>query len=374
MAGLTFKDVSKVYPGNVQAVKQLDLTIKDQEFLVLVGPSGCGKSTILRMVAGLEEITRGELYIDNELINNLPPKDRNIAMVFQDYALYPHMSVYDNLAFCLQLRKMSKSEIHRRVLESARILRIEDLLSRKPRALSGGQRQRVALGRAMVREPKVFLMDEPLSNLDAKLRVQTRTEIIKLHQKLKTTFIYVTHDQTEAMTMGDRIVILKDGVIQQVGSPQEVYRNPVNSFVAGFIGSPPMNLFDAVLEESCSEQVQVSFGGLAMELPQQKSKILKEQGYSNNNIIIGIRPEDIQEEQDLLNVPHCPVITANVEVLEIMGAESYLYFNIAGHNAIARVKSECAVQTGSTVKLAINTNKIHLFDSETRICISGSAM
>lgn len=369
MANLTFKNIYKIYPGDVTAVKDFNLEIEDKEFVVLVGPSGCGKSTTLRMVAGLEEISKGELYIGDRLVNNIAPKDRDIAMVFQNYALYPHMSVYDNMAFGLKLRKVPKVEIDRKVKEAAKILGIEQLLDRKPKALSGGQRQRVALGRAIVREPKVFLMDEPLSNLDAKLRVQTRTEIIKLHKKLQTTFIYVTHDQTEAMTMGDRIVVMKDGVIQQAATPQEVYEKPANVFVAGFIGSPQMNFIDAVVEGNDINDYHLKFGNVTIKLPEGKARIVKEKGYFGKQIILGIRPEDIHDERVFIESSQDSVVNAKVEVTEMMGSETYLYINIEGNNAIARVDSRTHVKHGDTVKLAFDKNRIHLFDKETELSI-----
>ncbi len=300
MSSLSLKHIYKVYPGNVTAVKDFNLDIEDKEFIVFVGPSGCGKSTTLRMIAGLEEISQGELYIDGNIVNNIAPKDRDIAMVFQNYALYPHMTVYDNMAFGLKLRKIPKNEIDEKVKEAARILDIEHLLDRKPKALSGGQRQRVALGRAIVREPKVFLMDEPLSNLDAKLRVQMRTEISKLHKKLQTTFIYVTHDQTEAMTMGSRIVVMKDGLIQQVDTPQQIYAYPANMFVAGFIGSPQMNFIDSKLEEK-NEKTYIVFGEDSILLPGDKAKIAKEKGYLGKDIVMGIRPENIYDKDEFID-------------------------------------------------------------------------
>jgi multiple sugar transport system ATP-binding protein len=369
MAGLTFKNMYKIYPGGVTAVKDFNLEIKDKEFIVLVGPSGCGKSTTLRMVAGLEEISKGELYIGDKLVNDVAPKDRDIAMVFQNYALYPHMSVYDNMAFGLKLRKVPKAEIDRKVKEAAKILGIENLLDRKPKALSGGQRQRVALGRAIVREPKVFLMDEPLSNLDAKLRVQTRTEIIKLHKKLQTTFIYVTHDQTEAMTMGDRIVVMKDGVIQQAATPQEVYEKPANVFVAGFIGSPQMNFIDAVVEGSDISDCHLVFGNTKVRLPEGKAKIVKEKGYFGKKVILGIRPEDIHDERVFIESSEDSTVNATVEVTEMMGSETYLYLNIEGNSVIARVDARSQVRHGDNVVLAFDKNKIHLFDKETEVSI-----
>ena len=318
MAGVTLKNVYKTYPGGVTAVSDFNIDIEDKEFIILVGPSGCGKTTTLRMIAGLEEITKGELYIGDKLCNDVAPKDRDIAMVFQNYALYPHMTVFDNMAFGLKLRKTPKEEIKRRVHEAARILSIEHLLDRKPKALSGGQRQRVALGRAIVREPKVFLMDEPLSNLDAKLRVQMRTEISKLHQKLNTTFIYVTHDQTEALTMGTRIVVMKDGFIQQIDSPQKLYDEPVNVFVAGFIGSPQMNMANALVEKQ-GDKVMLKFGQYSLELPQNKAEVLEKQGYIGKEVIFGIRPEDIHDEERN-GWPGSSTLDASVEVTERLGS------------------------------------------------------
>ncbi|EOC99547.1 ABC transporter ATP-binding protein [Caldisalinibacter kiritimatiensis] len=369
MAGLTFKNMYKIYPGGVTAVKDFNLEIKDKEFIVLVGPSGCGKSTTLRMVAGLEEISKGELYIGDKLVNDVAPKDRDIAMVFQNYALYPHMSVYDNMAFGLKLRKVPKAEIDKKVKEAAKILGIENLLDRKPKALSGGQRQRVALGRAIVRQPKVFLMDEPLSNLDAKLRVQTRTEITKLHKKLQTTFIYVTHDQTEAMTMGDRIVVMKDGVIQQAATPQEVYEKPANVFVAGFIGSPQMNFIDAIIEGNDINDCKLAFGNVKVSLPEGKAKIVKQKGYFGKEVILGIRPEDIHDEKVFIESSRDSVVKAHVEVTEMMGSETYLYITIEGNSAIARVDSRSQAKHGDNIELAFDKNKIHLFDKETEMAI-----
>lgn len=367
MAGLTFKNLEKIYPGDVKAVESFNLEIKDKEFVVLVGPSGCGKSTTLRMVAGLEEISGGELYIGDKLVNDIPPKNRDIAMVFQNYALYPHMTVYDNMAFGLKLRKTPKNEIDEKVKEAAKILGIEVLLDRKPKALSGGQRQRVALGRAIVRNPKVFLMDEPLSNLDAKLRVQTRTEISKLHKKLQTTFIYVTHDQTEAMTMGDRIVIMKDGFIQQADTPQQVYENPANAFVAGFIGSPQMNFFDGSIEgvdvNSC--YLLLDNSDVKVKIPEGRAKILKEANYFGKKVSMGIRPEDIHDEKAFIDASEDSAFKAKVEVTEMMGSETYLYLNIFGNNAIARVDARSKAKAGDEVNLAFDTNRIHLFDKET---------
>ncbi|MBM7615649.1 ABC transporter ATP-binding protein [Alkaliphilus hydrothermalis] len=367
MASLTLKNIYKIYSGNVTAVKDFNLGIKDKEFLVLVGPSGCGKSTTLRMIAGLEEISKGELYIDDRLVNDIAPKDRDIAMVFQNYALYPHMSVYDNMAFGLKLKKMPKDEINRRVLEAAKILNIEEYLDRKPKALSGGQRQRVALGRAIVREPKVFLMDEPLSNLDAKLRVQMRTELSKLHQKLQTTFVYVTHDQTEAMTMGDRIVVMKDGVVQQVDTPLNLYNHPTNVFVAGFIGSPQMNFIEGKIEIK-EDQASFVFGYNSAALSKEKSKLLKDKGYNNKEVILGIRPEDIHEEAVL---DKCPDSTLEgvVEVTELMGSEIYLYLKIAGESVTARIGANATLKPNSKMKLVFNPDKIHIFNKEDEMAV-----
>ncbi|MDO5389391.1 MAG: sn-glycerol-3-phosphate ABC transporter ATP-binding protein UgpC, partial [Clostridia bacterium] len=300
MAELKLKNIVKKYPNGFVAVKNFNLDIEDKEFIIFVGPSGCGKSTTLRMIAGLEEISSGELWIGDKLCNTVDPKNRDIAMVFQNYALYPHMTVYDNMAFALKLRKVPKAEIDKKVREAAKILDIDHLLDRKPKALSGGQRQRVAMGRAIVRSPKVFLMDEPLSNLDAKLRVQMRSEISKLHQKLQTTFIYVTHDQTEAMTLGTRIVVLKDGVIQQVDTPQNLYNKPENLFVAGFIGSPQMNFINATVAKSGSD-VTVNFGEYSLKLPEYKTKALIDGGYVGKEVTIGIRPEDVHDEDIFLS-------------------------------------------------------------------------
>ena len=364
MASVTLKNVYKVYPGGVTAVSDFNLDIADKEFIVLVGPSGCGKSTTLRMVAGLEEITEGELYIGDKLMNDVAPKDRDIAMVFQNYALYPHMTVYDNMAFGLKLRKTPKAEIDRRVKEAARILDIEHLLNRKPKALSGGQRQRVALGRAIVREPKVFLMDEPLSNLDAKLRVQMRTEIIKLHNRLQTTFIYVTHDQTEAMTMGTRIVVMKDGFIQQVDTPQNLYDYPVNLFVAGFIGSPQMNFIDVTLVKE-DDGVYAVFGENKIKVPEGKVKKLKDPSYIGKEVIMGIRPEDLHDEEIFLQSAVDSTVKAYVEVVELMGSETYLYLNVSGVNVTARVDPRSTARAGDTIKIALDTNRLHFFDKET---------
>ena len=317
MASISLKGIYKIYPGDVTAVSDFNLEIEDKEFIILVGPSGCGKSTTLRMIAGLEEISKGELYIGDRLVNDVPPKDRDIAMVFQNYALYPHMTVYKNMAFGLELRKTPKDEIDKRVREAARVLDIEHLLDRKPKALSGGQRQRVALGRAMVRNPAVFLLDEPLSNLDAKLRTSMRTEIIKLHQKLGTTFIYVTHDQTEAMTMGDRIVVMKDGLIQQVDTPQNLYDYPCNMFVGGFIGSPQMNFLDATLVKEGSNYYVDLGGDKLLIAPEKVTSALD--AYVGKAIKAGIRPEDIKDDEEFMEKHKDATITAHVEVSELMG-------------------------------------------------------
>ncbi len=364
MASVTLKNMYKVYEGGVTAVSDFNLDIADKEFIVLVGPSGCGKSTTLRMVAGLEEITEGELYIGDKLMNDVAPKDRDIAMVFQNYALYPHMTVYDNMAFGLKLRKTPKAEIDRRVKEAAKILDIEHLLNRKPKALSGGQRQRVALGRAIVREPKVFLMDEPLSNLDAKLRVQMRTEITKLHNRLQTTFIYVTHDQTEAMTMGTRIVVMKDGFIQQVDSPQNLYDHPVNLFVGGFIGSPQMNFINVKLEKE-GDDVFAVFGDNKIKVPEGKIKKFKDLSCIGQEVIMGIRPEDIHDEEVFLQNSEESTVKAYVEVVELMGSETYLYLNIAGNNVTARVDPRSTARTGDTIRVALDQNRLHFFNKET---------
>ena len=364
MASVTFENVTKRF-GDVVAAQDQDLEVKDKELLVLVGPSGCGKSTDLRMIAGLEEITEGKIKIGDTVVNDIPPKDRDIAMVFQNYALYPHMNVYDNMAFGLKLRKFPKDEIERRVQEAAEILSIEPLLDRKPKQLSGGQRQRVALGRAIVREPKVFLMDEPLSNLDAKLRVQMRTELSKLHDRLKTTVIYVTHDQTEAMTMGDRIVVLKDGYIQQVDSPLELYNHPNNMFVAGFIGSPAMNFMDAKIEKDGDDYYAEGFGAFRIKVPEQFTDHVAD--YVGKRVVFGIRPEDLTDARIThdLDVKPENSFEAEVEVVEPMGSEIYLYLAVDEHEMIARVDAESDAQVGDKIKLGVYTKKMHIFDNET---------
>src|SRR5699024_10675890 len=341
MAELQLNNIKKVYDKDVLAVDNFNLDIKDKEFIVLVGPSGCGKSTTLRMVAGLEEITEGELYIDGKKMNDVAPKDRDIAMVFQNYALYPHMNVYDNMAFGLKLRKFKKDEIKKRVDNAAKILGLEGYLVRKPKALSGGQRQRVALGRAIVRNAKVFLMDEPLSNFDAKHRVQMRSEIQKLHQRLQTKTIYVTHAQTEAMTMATRLVVMKDGVIQQVGAPKEVYDAPENVFVGGFIGSPAMNFLHGKLNEN-----EFVIDSIKIKVPEGRMKTLRKQGYVGKDIILSIRPEDIHDEPVFLESSPETKIPAVIDVAELMGAESYLYSKIDNQEFIARVDSRTDVSGG----------------------------
>lgn len=369
MANLSLKGVYKVYPGNVTAVNDFNLEIADREFIVLVGPSGCGKSTTLRMIAGLEEISEGEIFIGEKLVNDVPPKDRDIAMVFQNYALYPHMNVYDNMAFGLKLRKLSKGEIDKKVNEAAEILDIVHLLDRKPKALSGGQRQRVALGRAIVREPKVFLMDEPLSNLDAKLRVQMRAEILKLHQKLQTTFIYVTHDQTEAMTMGTRIVVMKDGVVQQVDAPKKIYDYPNNMFVAGFIGSPQMNFIDAEVLSNGNILQLVLDDGTQLQLDRDQQEMLRSKDYVNKKLVLGLRPEHLHDASvDALGSSFNQIETT-VEVMELMGAEIYLHLSIAGHPSVARVSSQSEVRMGDKVQLQFHYNKMQLFDKDTEEAI-----
>ena len=368
MASISLQHIYKIYPGDVTAVKDFNLEIDDKEFIILVGPSGCGKSTTLRMIAGLEEISKGELYIGDRLVNDVPPKDRDIAMVFQNYALYPHMTVYKNMAFGLELRKTPKDEIDKRVREAAKVLDIEHLLDRKPKALSGGQRQRVALGRAMVRNPAVFLLDEPLSNLDAKLRTSMRTEIIKLHQKLATTFIYVTHDQTEAMTMGDRIVVMKDGIVQQVDTPQHLYDLPCNMFVAGFIGSPQMNFLDATLHKD-GDTYYVDISGDKVVLPKEKTADGALEAYVGKAVKAGVRPEDIKDDADFVEKHSDCKLTANVEVSELMGSEIYLYLEYKGNKMTARVAPTSKAKNGTDVVVAFDPNKVHLFDPETELTI-----
>ncbi|MBC8586019.1 ABC transporter ATP-binding protein [Youxingia wuxianensis] len=364
MASISLKNIYKVYSGDVTAVHDFNLEIEDKEFIILVGPSGCGKSTTLRMIAGLEEITKGELYIGDRLVNDVAPKDRDIAMVFQNYALYPHMTVFKNMAFGLQLRKTPKEEIKKKVEEAAKILDIEHLLNRKPKALSGGQRQRVALGRAMVRNPAVFLLDEPLSNLDAKLRTQMRSEITKLHKRLGTTFVYVTHDQTEAMTMGDRIVVMKDGFIQQVDTPQKLYDEPSNMFVAGFIGSPQMNFLPVTIQKD-GDQFVAKFGDSSIKIPKTKAPEEVLAPYVGKEVILGIRPENLHDEEVYMGIDTNSTIECTVDLAELMGSEIYLYFTTNGTKMIARVPPRSSAKDGDTIKIAIDGTKIHLFDKET---------
>ena len=369
MASLQLKNIKKTYGNGITAVNDFNLDIEDQEFIIFVGPSGCGKSTTLRMIAGLEEISDGELYIGGKLMNDVAPKDRDIAMVFQSYALYPHMTVYDNMAFGLKLRKTPKAEIEQRVKEAARILEIEHLLDRKPIALSGGQSQRVAMGRAIVREPKVFLMDEPLSNLDAKLRVQMRIEISRLHERLKATIIYVTHDQVEAMTLGTRIVVMKDGLMQQVDSPVKLYNEPQNLFVAGFIGSPQMNFVDAVPQKE-GNNVYLHFHNQKVLLLPEKAKKVVDGGYLGKEVVMGIRPEDIHETEAALAQFADSTINAEVNAIELLGAELHLYLSIEDTDMIAKVNPRLQVKTGDKVKLALDANRIHVFDKETEMVIT----
>mgnify|MGYP003574446366 CR=1 FL=1 len=365
MASVNFDHVYKRF-GEVTAVNDLDIEIEDKEFLVLVGPSGCGKTTALRCLAGLEDITEGKIFIGDQIVNDVAPKDRDIAMVFQSYALYPHMSVYDNMAFGLKLRKYPKDEIKRRVDEAAGILGIEVLLDRKPRQLSGGQRQRVALGRAIVREPKVFLLDEPLSNLDAKLRVQTRTEITKLHQKLQTTFIYVTHDQVEAMTMASRIAVMNYGVLQQIDTPQSLYDHPDNLFVAGFIGSPAMNFFDAKIRKDGSN-VYVDAGDFSVKIPDNRTDLYTP--YDGKAVIFGLRPEDIYdpkyEAPDIIG----DTVTASVEVTELMGNEIFVFLKSGEDDYVARVDPRTNFRMGDKVEITFNMGNMHIFDKETEQAI-----
>ncbi len=379
MASLSLQHIRKEYPNGFVAVKDFCMEIADKEFIIFVGPFGCGKSTTLRMIAGLEEISGGDLLIGDRRVNDVEPKDRDIAMVFQNYALYPHMSVYDNMAFGLRLRKVPKDQIDKMVKEAAKILDLEKLLDRKPKALSGGQRQRVAMGRAIVRDPKVFLMDEPLSNLDAKLRVQMRTEIAKLHERLGATIIYVTHDQTEAMTLGTRIVVMKDGVIQQVDSPQTLYNYPENLFVAGFIGSPQMNFLEADVKVT-GKNVDLMLGGkeidgkknikeyeYALRLPADKAKALIAGGYEGKTVIMGIRPEHVS---NVIGPNDTAILKSKVNVYELLGAEVYLYFDIAGKNMTARVKPENAPRTNQDVTVALDMTRVHVFDKETERIIT----
>jgi multiple sugar transport system ATP-binding protein len=365
MASVTYEHVYKRF-GDVVAVNDLNIEVADKEFLVFVGPSGCGKTTSLRLLAGLEEITEGNIYIGDRLVNDVAPKDRDIAMVFQSYALYPHMSVYDNMAFGLKLRKTPKAEINRRVHEAASLLGIENLLDRKPKQLSGGQRQRVALGRAIVREPAVFLMDEPLSNLDAKLRVQTRAELSKLHQRLETTFIYVTHDQMEAMTMGTRICVLRDGILQQLDTPQNLYQRPDNVFVAGFIGSPAMNFFDTTLVGT-KDEMYIDAGTFRVKVPAERSAALAP--YLGKEVIFGIRPEDIHDPQYTPPGITAAPVECKVDVTELMGSEVYLYLLTGSKQFVARVDPRTAARVGHDVTVHINMDNMHIFDRQTERAI-----
>jgi multiple sugar transport system ATP-binding protein len=365
MAGVTFEHVSKRF-GDVIAVNDLSIEVADKEFLVFVGPSGCGKTTSLRLLAGLEEITEGNIFIGDRLVNDVAPKDRDIAMVFQSYALYPHMSVFDNMAFGLKLRKTPKAEVQRRVREGAAMLGIEELLDRKPKQLSGGQRQRVALGRAIVREPSVFLMDEPLSNLDAKLRVATRAELSRLHQRLETTFIYVTHDQVEAMTMGTRITVMRDGILQQCDTPQTLYNKPSNIFVAGFIGSPAMNFFDVTVVGG-NEDLALDGGSFKVKAPASSVEALLP--YSGKQVVLGVRPEDIHDTQYAPPGIKPAPVTAKVDVTELMGNEVYLYLISGTKNFIARVDPRTTARVGQDVQVLFNMDNIHVFDRDTELAV-----
>ena len=371
MVELNLKNIYKKYPNSEHySVEDFNLDIKDKEFIVFVGPSGCGKSTTLRMIAGLEDITEGECSIDGVVVNDVAPKDRDIAMVFQNYALYPHMTVYDNMAFGLKLRKYSKEDIDQRVQEAAGILGLKEFLDRKPADLSGGQRQRVAMGRAIVRDAKVFLMDEPLSNLDAKLRVSMRAEIAKIHRRIGATTIYVTHDQTEAMTLADRIVIMSAtknpagtgtiGRVEQIGTPQEVYKNPVNKFVAGFIGSPAMNFINVTLNGD-----HIVADGLNLKVPEGALKVLREKGYEGKELIFGIRPEDVNSEPAFLETFPESVVKATISASELLGSESHLYCQVGKDEFVAKVDARDYLQAGATVELGFDLNKAHFFDVET---------
>ena len=373
MASLSLRHIYKKYPGGVTAVSDFNLEVKDKEFLVLVGPSGCGKTTTLRMIAGLEEISEGELFIGDRLVNDVAPKDREIAMVFQNYALYPHMSVFDNMSFGLKLNKVPKEKIKRLVEEAARILDITHLLDRKPKALSGGQKQRVALGRAIVREPKVFLLDEPLSNLDAKLRATMRTELTKLHKRVGTTFVYVTHDQVEAMTMATRIVVMKDGLIQQVDTPQNLYDYPCNIFVAGFIGTPQMNFINGTLVRK-EDAVYFEFQDVSLKLPEEKGNAEELAEYIGKEVVVGLRPEAISDDASAVaaNLEHS--FDVNVDVTELMGAEIYLYISVGDPeeeptSLISRVSSRSKSRAGDKIKVVVDMSRLHIFDKDTEVCI-----
>ncbi len=364
MAELSLQHIYKRYPNGFEAVKDFNLEVEDKEFIIFVGPSGCGKSTTLRMVAGLEEISQGDFLIDGKRMNDVEPKDRDIAMVFQNYALYPHMTVYNNMAFALKLRKVPKEEIDKKVRNAARILDLEKLLDRKPKALSGGQRQRVAMGRAIVREPKVFLMDEPLSNLDAKLRVQMRSEISALHQRLGATIIYVTHDQTEAMTLGTRIVVMKDGIIMQVDSPQKLYNQPDNLFVAGFIGSPQMNFIDCVCKVN-GDKVTLTCGDATYLMPANKAKALKDGGYDGKTVVFGIRPDDMDDYPEFVGKHKDYLIKAQCTGYELLGSEVLLYYTAFGLTMTAKVDASTPCRYGDDVEIAFDIDKGHVFDKET---------
>lgn len=369
MASLSLENICKIYPNGFEAVKDFNLEIDDKDFIIFVGPSGCGKSTTLRMIAGLEDISKGNLKIDGKVVNDVEAKDRDIAMVFQSYALYPHLTVYDNMAFGLKLKKVPKDEIDKKVRDAAKILDLENLLDRKPKALSGGQRQRVAMGRAIVREPKVFLMDEPLSNLDAKLRVQMRTEIAKLHDRLGATMIYVTHDQTEAMTLGTKIVVMKDGIIQQVDTPQNLYNSPQNIFVAGFIGSPQMNFIDVLVTEE-DDKVALKMDEHKFILPEEKAKIVVEKGYINKTVTMGIRPENIHDPKESKEVKNASEVNVKINVYELLGSEVYLYFDLEKFPVTARVNADTTAKTGDITKFILDMEKVHIFDKETGLVIT----
>lgn len=373
MSSVTLKGIGKTYPGNVVAVSDFNMEIEDKEFVILVGPSGCGKSTTLRMIAGLEEITEGSLYIDGALVNDVPPKDRDIAMVFQNYALYPHMTVFENMSFGLKIRKTPRAEIKQRVEAAAKILEIENLLKRKPAALSGGQRQRVALGRAIVRNPKVFLLDEPLSNLDAKLRTAMRAELSKIHKQLETTFVYVTHDQTEAMTMGTRIVVMKDGFVQQIAPPQELFVKPCNLFVATFMGTPQMNIAEAMVIDD-GKLTYLEFGKgekkMRVALPEWKGRAPEVLEYAGKNVIFGIRPNDIHGEPDYIAQHPEQLVEADVDFVELLGAESNVFIKVSEIEFACVVDSKIRMASGSKTSLAFDTEAVHLFDKETERTIT----
>lgn len=371
MASVTLKGIGKTYPGNVVAVVDFNMEIEDKEFVILVGPSGCGKSTTLRMIAGLEDITEGELCIDGRRVNEVPPKDRDIAMVFQNYALYPHMTVFDNMAFSLKTRKKTRAEISERVNEAAKILEIEDLLKRKPAALSGGQRQRVALGRAIVRNPKVFLLDEPLSNLDAKLRTAMRAELSKLHQRLQTTFVYVTHDQTEAMTMGTRIVVMKDGYVQQIAPPQELFEKPANLFVATFMGSPPMNIATArLVDEGGVSYLEFGEPAVRIALPPEKGRKPEILAHIGQEVYFGIRPNDIYAEPERIEKYPQRSVEAVVDFVELLGAESNVFLKVAGLDFVCSLDAKLQIHSGEQLRMAFDTQAVHIFNKETELALT----